>query len=96
MNLEVDQIEAIANYQAAKQHFDKATTEAQETLESLGWKWVVKDISDYSEDTRYQDWLICPEMFAAIDLIDWEDETPEIEDEPDYEIWKESIHYILF
>lgn len=97
MNPETEQISrAIASYQEAQIAFDAATAKTQESLESCGWKWVAKDISEYNPDSRYQYWLVSPEMYKSLDLEKFEyGETPEMLDEPDSK-WVEWIDYILF
>lgn len=88
---------AIASYQEAQIAFDAATAKTQASLEACGWDWVKKDISGYSESGDYQYWLVSPQMFEALNLADdIENDTMEIVEEPDYEIWHEFTDYILF
>lgn len=90
----------IAAYEAAKIAFEKITSDTQAYLESCGWQWVAKDISEYSEDGRYQYWLVSPDMYESLDLdtldcTDREYETPVLDSEPDSK-WIENTDYILF
>lgn len=99
-NAELAAAKAISGYLGKKLAFDAATSETQEALELLGWKWVAKDIAEYSENHRYQYWLVSPEMYELLD-IDFTDctgreyETPVLCCEPDSK-WQENVHYILF
>ena len=93
MNSETEQISrAIASYQEALVAFDEATAETQASLEACGWKWVKKDISEYSESRRYQDWLVSPEMYASLQVSPYDSEMLL---EPDSN-WNEFVDYILF
>jgi hypothetical protein len=88
--------EAIAVYQLAKKSFDEATTEAQAILKDCGWEWVAKDIGEYNPDSRYQYWLVSPEMYGSLELDTFDGgETPEMLEEPDPK-WVENLDYILF
>jgi hypothetical protein len=87
--------DAIATYQAAQIKFDRAVTKCQASLEACGWQWVKKDISEYGEGRRYQEWLVSPEMYASLQLSHYES-PPEMMLEPDYEAWNELVDFITF
>jgi hypothetical protein len=82
----------IANYLDYKEQFEQHTSDIQEILEACGWKWVKKDISEYSESRRYQDWLVSPEMYASLQVSPYDSEMML---EPDSS-WVENVDYILF
>ena len=87
--------DAIALYQSAESEFERQTGKAQEDLEACGWVWVCKDIAEYDASSRYQDWLVSPEMYASLRVHLSTDQNPEMLYEPDSK-WIENIDYILF
>ena len=89
--------EAIAAYKEAEISFSQAQDKIQGELVALGWEWVKRDISGYSESGDYEYMLVSPRMFEALELAeDIENDTPEMVEEPNYINFPKYTDYIIF